>query len=105
MRNECDCCAGVASSAGSSTAMHILLQVVGSVIIDNQDEIADIEASRSNAGSHKDAARAGFKVIDCAFAVRLQHTPAHASMAIYDRNNNPTEDVQASNLELEKEEA
>lgn len=69
-----------AGAAGAAATVDVLLEVVGGVVVDDEAEVADVEASRGDARRDEHAAHAGFEVTDDALAVGL-----HANVRLLSR--------------------
>lgn len=61
----------VASSAGASCPVDIVLIVVGAAVIDHQDQLLDVQASGCHRGGHHQATYSILKIVDDAVSVIL----------------------------------
>lgn len=61
----------VACSARASRPVDIVLIVVGTVVVDHQDQLLDIQTSGCHRGGHHQATRSVLKIIDDAVSVIL----------------------------------
>ena len=55
----------------SANPMDVIFMVVGRLIVDNQHQVFDVQATSSNGGGHQDIADACLEVVDGALSVRL----------------------------------
>lgn len=61
----------VARTARASRTVDIVFIVVGAVVVDNQNQLFDIQASGCHRGGHHQATSSVFKIIDDAVSVVL----------------------------------
>jgi len=64
----------VSSSASPTTPVDVILIMVRTRIVDDQDQVLDIEAARSYGGSDEQPVHTGFEVVDDRIAVVLIDT-------------------------------
>lgn len=61
----------VACSACASSPVDVVLVVVGTVVVDHQDQLLDVQASGCHRGGHHQATCSILKVVDDAVSVVL----------------------------------
>ena len=61
----------VACAACASGPVDVVLVVVGTVVVDHQDQLLDVQASRSHRGGHHQTTCSILKVVDDAVSVVL----------------------------------
>lgn len=61
----------VSRSAGSPGPVNVVLIVVGAAVVDDQDQLFDVQASRCHRGGHHKAASSILEIVDDAVSVVL----------------------------------